>query len=184
MKKMILKIIKAVFKPAPRKAAPTIRRKPQADSAPGASLLNLRGKKLAQAMISDPHFLERYEAAASQQHDSGLVDGKHYSAFVDEVKALKRAQDHDAAAGLLLRLIDAVEEESRVGGKECAVAPWYYEQLAIIYRKEKDYKNEASVLRRYVLQHKGKRDKPSETVMVRLKKAQSLEVAATIASKR
>lgn len=184
MKKMLLGIIKSVFGVASKKAEEPNYKIQRVDRPSDVSPLDLRGGKLAKAMMSDPDFLEKYEMAASQQDDSGLVDGRHYSTFVDEVKTLKRARDHDAAAGLLLRLIDAVEEESKVGGKGWYVAPWYYVELAIIYRKEKDYKNEASVLRRYVLQHKGKRDKPSEAVMERLKKAQSLEVAATIASKR
>jgi len=181
---MLSKLMKAVFIPAPRMAPATINSTQQVDGPSAGSTLNLRGEDMARAMISDPLFLEKYVAAAGRKVDSGLVDDKHYSTFVDEVKALKKALDHDAAAGLLLRLIDAVEEESRVGGKEWSVAPWYYEQLAIIYRKERGYKNEASVLRRYVLQYKGKRDKPSDKILERLKKAQSLEVAAAIASKR
>ena len=184
MKKMLLGIIKSVFGDAPKKTTPPSCQIRRVDRPSDVSLLDLRGKKLAKAMLTDPYFLEKYEMAESQKNDSGLVDGRHYSTFVDEVKTLKRTRDHDAAAGLLLRLLDAVEEEAKDGGKGCSVAPWYYVELAIIYRKEKDYQNEASVLRRYVMQHKGKRDKPSEAVMERLKKAQSLEVAATIASKR
>lgn len=34
------------------------------------------------------------------------------------------------------------------------VAPWYYEQLAIIYRKEKQYRKEVEILERYERQVK------------------------------
>lgn len=74
--------------------------------------------------------LERARRAA------GLVDGRHYSTHVDDVKSLVRSRDDDAAAGLLLRLIDAIEREAAhpLPGHD-AVPPWYFEQLQAIYRR-------------------------------------------------
>ena len=54
------------------------------------------------------------------------------------------------AERLLLELVDATEEESRLRGT--GVAPWYYEQLAIIYRKRKDPSAEVAILERYARQ--------------------------------
>ncbi len=77
----------------------------------------------------------------------GFYKGRHYTEYVEKVKSLKRAGDLDKAEKLLLGLVDAVEKESRAEGY--SVAPWYYEQLAIIYRKRRDYKAEVTILERY-----------------------------------
>jgi hypothetical protein len=39
----------------------------------------------------------------------GTVDGRHYTEWVKDVKALRRAGHENEAEALLLRLIDAVE---------------------------------------------------------------------------
>ncbi|MHA1263533.1 MAG: tetratricopeptide repeat protein [Candidatus Freyarchaeota archaeon] len=80
----------------------------------------------------------------------GLVRGKHYTEFVSEVESLKRKGRLKDAEKLLLELIDAVEEEARARGPGWAIAPWYYQQLAIIYRKQKNYAAEINILKRYV----------------------------------
>ena len=80
----------------------------------------------------------------------GTVDGRHYTFYVDVVRDLKRHGRLDEAEALLLRLVDAVEAEAAAEGY--GVAPWYYEQLAIIYRKQKRYRDEVDVLTRYVSQ--------------------------------
>jgi len=78
---------------------------------------------------------------------AGLVDGKHYTEYVELVKQLKRQGKLDRAEALLLRLITAVEEEAEA--ENWIVAPWYYEQLAIIYRKQKDETKELEILKRF-----------------------------------
>ena len=80
----------------------------------------------------------------------GLVDGKHYTEYVELVKELKRQGKLDEAEALILRLIKAVEEEAKA--EKWVVAPWYYEQLAIIYRKQKDYTKELGILQRFASQ--------------------------------
>ena len=57
---------------------------------------------------------------------------------------LVRENRLDDAEKLLLALIDATESDSKYG-----VAPWYYEKLAIVYRKKKDHKAEIGILERY-----------------------------------
>lgn len=125
--------------------------------------------------------LERQEQARKK---AGQLDGRHYTTYVEEVKSHKKAGDIDAAAGLLLRLLDAVERESKVSGPDWPIPPWFHTQLAAIYRKQKALAQESAVLRRFVLLHDGKRARPDDEFMKRLEKAQSLEIAAVIASKR
>lgn len=90
--------------------------------------------------------------AETPRHEArpGTVDGRHYTSYVDVVRALKREGRLDEAEASLLRLVDAVEAEAATKGY--GVAPWYYEQLAIIYRKQKRYADEVDVLTRYMSQ--------------------------------
>ena len=110
----------------------------------------------------------------SARKAAGAVKGKHFTEYVGEVKALKQAGDTVAAIKLLLRLVDAVEAESELAGPDWPIAPWYYEQLALIYRKEKQYQNEVAILQRYVAQHETKTDSPIDALVTRLEKAQAL----------
>jgi hypothetical protein len=77
----------------------------------------------------------------------GYIDGEHHSAHVQTVAALRRAGQIREAEALLKRLVDAVEEEVRATSD--GVAPWPYEQLAILYRKQKQYDSEVEILERY-----------------------------------
>jgi len=80
----------------------------------------------------------------------GCYQGRHYTAYVDQVKDLKRKGDYARAERLLLELVNAVEAEAKAN--DWAVAPAYYEQLAIIYRKQKDSAKEIAILERYLEQ--------------------------------
>lgn len=80
----------------------------------------------------------------------GLVRGRYYAEYVDDVKALRRSGHEAEAESLLLELIDATEAEGRANS--WGVAPWYYEQLAISYRKRKDPHGEVDILERYARQ--------------------------------
>ena len=97
---------------------------------------------------------------------AGLVDGKHYSAFVEEVQDLKRNGEFGKAEALLLRLVQATEEEAKV--EHWWSASWYYEQLAIIYRKQKAYSNEVSILKRFARHNHDK----THPLLERLRKAE------------
>ena len=80
----------------------------------------------------------------------GYYRGRHFTGYVDEVRSLKRAGRLEEAARLLLNLVKATEAESRATGD--GVAPWYYEHLAIVYRKQKDPVNEKRLLLRFAEQ--------------------------------
>jgi hypothetical protein len=66
----------------------------------------------------------------------GYYRGRHFTSYVEDIKRLKRDGELDKAEALLLGLVDTVEVEARA--KQLIVAPWYYEELAKIYRKRKD----------------------------------------------
>lgn len=78
---------------------------------------------------------------------AGNYRGKHYTEWVEKVKDLKRNGQLDEALTLLYRLVKAVESEAKVDGH--GVAPWYYEQIAIICRKQSDLPGELAILQRY-----------------------------------
>jgi hypothetical protein len=103
--------------------------------------------------VAYPEDCELHLGLRSEADDkpmAGRVRGRHYTDYVDDVKALRRSGQDEAAERLLLELVDATEEEANSRGT--GVAPWYYEQLAIIYRKRKDHTAEVAILERYASQ--------------------------------
>jgi hypothetical protein len=98
------------------------------------------------------HFITRHEVQKSVAETVASVDGKHYTDYVEAVKSLKKEGKLDEAITLLLRLVAATEAESAVTG--LGVAPWYYEQLAIIYHKQVLPLEERAILERYAGQPK------------------------------
>lgn len=101
----------------------------------------------------------------------GTVDGIHNTDYVDEVRHLRREGMDEEAERLLLRLVDALEAEAAAEG--WGVAPWYCEQLAIIYRKRKDYASEVAILERFS-RHKHAPGASPPKLLERLKRARSL----------
>ena len=100
--------------------------------------------------------------------------GKNFTDHVERVKQLKRENRHGKAIELLLKLVAATEAESKESGGPSGVAPWYYEQLAIIYRKEKRYSDEVAILERYEKQPKAQGAGPGK-LDKRLKQARTLQ---------
>lgn len=90
----------------------------------------------------------------------GFVGGRHFTTYVDEVRRLKRAGQFDEAERLLCRLVEATEADARAN--RWGVAPWYYEQLAIIYAKRKQPAAELLILERYERQPKAPGVGPSK----------------------
>jgi hypothetical protein len=81
-----------------------------------------------------------------------LGNDAHYSDYTDQVRLLKQEKRYDEAVKLLERLVEETERESK--RDKCGVAPWYYEQLAIIYSKLKRPNDEIAILERYEAQKK------------------------------
>jgi DNA polymerase-3 subunit epsilon len=90
----------------------------------------------------------------------GYIDGRHYTTYCDEVRLLKRSGQFDQAERLLIRLVDATEEEARANGR--GVAPWYYHQLAMTYARLKQPKAELAILERYERQPKSPGARPAK----------------------
>ncbi|WP_271672997.1 exonuclease domain-containing protein [Bradyrhizobium sp. CCBAU 51627] len=88
--------------------------------------------------------------------------------LVERVKALKRTGEYAEALSLLLTEIDSQERVSLE--KNWGVAPWYYEQAAIIYRKLDDLNAEISILERFMAQRHAPGVGPGELAL-RLQKA-------------
>ena len=101
---------------------------------------------------------------------------RKYGNYLDvpaKVKKLKAKGNNKKAISLLLTAVELVEAESEYIGGDWGVAPWYYEQLAIIYRKEKNYSAEVNILERYAKQTKAVGKGP-EKLADRLVKAKAL----------
>lgn len=134
-----------------------------------------RGKPTSETAVAS----EIVHAFAEEQQrikSAGAVNNEHYTDFVEQLKLLKREKRHDEAIELLNQLVDATEAESRAAGAGWGVAPWYYEQLAIIYRKERRYADEVKILRRYKRQPKAP-GAGSSKLAARLDKARQLSAA-------
>jgi hypothetical protein len=86
--------------------------------------------------------------------------GEGYVDEVQRVRELKRQGRLEEAEVLLLETIEATEAESRRMG--FGVAPWYYWQLAIVYRKQKRLDDELALLERYDRQIKAPGSRPAK----------------------
>lgn len=105
---------------------------------------------------------------------AGNFRGRHYTEWVETVKALKRNAQYDDALILLEGLMTAVEAE--FAAERLAPAPWYFEQAAIIYRKQKNPDSEVAVLERYL---RIDPSNPHPEMAARLAKARRLSLEST-----
>lgn len=101
----------------------------------------------------------------------GYVDGRLYVTFVNDIKELKKLGNFDEAERLLLRLIVAMEEVCKKNNE--GVGPWYYNELAKIYRKKKEYKKEVAILEQFSRQKHARGVGPKK-LLERLEKAREL----------
>ena len=113
---------------------------------------------------------ERERVADLPRSGPGTVRGRHFTEYVETVKDLRRLGDEEAAEHLLLELVDATEAEARAGSS--GVAPWYYEQLAILYRKRGSREKEVAILERYAVQQHAPGASPPK-LLARLEKAKA-----------
>ena len=119
--------------------------------------------------------LQRYKVAKMNHgkitSEQGYVPGKPVSAYSEEEQKL-RWEDREEAITSLLELVDATEEDSLLTG--LGVVSAYYEQLAMIYRRRKEYIKEIAILARYASQRHAYGDSRQQSLKVRLKKAKKL----------
>jgi hypothetical protein len=101
----------------------------------------------------------------------GYYDGRHFTTYVRDFEILKKNGNSTELEKLLLELVNATESENAVDNM--GVAPAYYSELAIHYRKQKEYSKEVSILERYAKQKHAPGVMP-EKLMERLVKARKL----------
>ena len=101
----------------------------------------------------------------------GYVEGRHFSEYVDRVRRLRRRHREDQAIALLLRLVAATEAEAKASGG--GVAPWYYWQLAVAYRKLGRRRDEIRILERFSRQKHAPGARPPK-LMARLAKLRTV----------
>jgi len=107
----------------------------------------------------------------NQINKPGYHKGRHFTTYVSDVNSLKKSGQIDEAERLLLELVKATEEENSI--ENIGVAPWYYDELAKIYRKQKNYAKEVAILEKYAKQRHAPGVMPAK-LMGRLIKARQL----------
>ena len=111
---------------------------------------------------------EKKEIRKEQQ----LENDKQVLATWKNLPALKRAGRYEEAITVLLQEVEREEVEDK--NRQWGVAPYFYNQLAIIYRKQKDYTKEVDILERFAKKKHAPGVMPAK-LMERLKKAKYLK---------
>ena len=101
----------------------------------------------------------------------GSYQGRHFTTYVEEVKQLNRDREWVAAEQLLLKLVEATEVKASANG--WGVAPWYFHELAKIYRRRKDLAAECAILERYANNPHAPGVRPKQ-LAIRLEKVRAL----------
>jgi hypothetical protein len=101
----------------------------------------------------------------------GYYEGRHFTTYVRDFESLKKSGKFIELENLLLELVKATEAENAV--TDMGVAPAYYSELAILYRKQKEYSKEISILERFAKQKHARGVMPAK-LLERLLKAKEL----------
>lgn len=96
------------------------------------------------------------------------AEASRIDAFVEKIKELKRQGLLEQAEIFLLAEVDRQETHAKATGS--GVAPWYYDQLAIVYSKQHRLTDEIRILERYERQPKAPGAMPAQ-LLARLEKA-------------
>lgn len=107
---------------------------------------------------------------------SDEIPFSHYLDAVEPVKQLKREKRHEEAEKILLWCINQAENERRP-------PPWYFNQLAIIYRKDNRYDDEVALIKRYSNVLKDRNIEPEEVSSAAVKFVGRLDQARELAEK-
>jgi hypothetical protein len=107
-------------------------------------------------------------------NQASYVRSEPVSAYFAEVQKLRREDRLEEAITSLLALVDATEEDDLFTGS--GVESAYYEELAKIYRKRKEYLKEIKILARYSRHRHASGDIRQEILKERLEEAKKLLV--------
>ena len=99
---------------------------------------------------------------------AGTYRGRRVHEWADAIRQLRREDRVQDAERVLVGCIQATEAQARSGG----VAPFYYQQLAILYSKARRPHDELAVLERYAAQPHAPGATP-EKLLARLEKARA-----------
>jgi hypothetical protein len=107
----------------------------------------------------------------------GYYQGRHYTTYLGLMDSLKRSEKNEQLEALLFHLIDATEREAFMLNQ--VVAPAYYREMAILYRKQGRDTDELAILQRYAALPPERRQRQKAELLERLEK-----VKQRIAKKR
>jgi len=133
----------------------------------------------------DEKHLRRSVSAETDREENESVwiaqtpEAARIASLVETVTLAKREGRLDDARTLLVEEIERQEVASRSTGE--GVAPWYYEQLAVVYRKQGRHENELAVLERYDQQIKALGASPA-VLKARLEKVRARQGKAANSS--
>lgn len=114
----------------------------------------------------------------------GFYHGKYYWHWKLEIERLKRAGRDQAALLTLKRLLDAARADGRGSDEDGPLPVWYYEQLAILYRKLKQYDEEVRYLEELAACEIGRDALIRSMILKRISKAIQLAGAGKAADLR
>lgn len=114
-------------------------------------------------------WLKRVFQTGSRKGEAMDFDFESYTDAVGSIKELKSAGRHDELERLLMWCVEDTEDRDRHSG----VAPYYFEQLAILYRKQGRYADEVAILERFEEQPHARGKKPQKLID-RLERAREL----------
>lgn len=97
---------------SPNTKAVRRRRAPSAPKSFPDNPLHIPPEDLHKFFAQDPGNVGKHQAAEATAKRLGMVDGRHFSSYLPDVKSLISSHDYDAAIGLLLRIVEASERQS------------------------------------------------------------------------
>jgi hypothetical protein len=98
----------------------------------------------------------------------------HYTEAIDIITELKETEQDEELEKILKWCVESTEREDKTG-----VAPYYYEELAKLYRRQKDYQGEVAILERFSEQPHGPGVKPQK-LLQRLEKARAIAARSDV----
>jgi hypothetical protein len=107
----------------------------------------------------------------------GYLNGRHFTTYVADVNDLVKQGNLIEAEKLLLQVIDTIEQESKIKG--WIVAPWYYDKIALVYRKQKKFAEEIEILERFSSQNHGNTAR-GRKILERLEKNKTNKIIAEL----
>lgn len=103
---------------------------------------------------------------------------EHHSDATGRIKHLVQSDDYAAAEDLLLWCVEFAEAEAEyltARGRDLDLpAPWYYEQLANVYRMQERHDHEIDILNRYIAVCEELDQEPREELIDRLEEARDI----------